>query len=35
VPLVAGKTVKAVTLPSVGDVVGYNPGAAHFAVSIG
>jgi beta-galactosidase GanA len=35
VPLAAGKTVAAVTLPSLGDVAGYNPALHIFALAIG
>jgi hypothetical protein len=35
VPLAAGKTVKAVTLPSLGSVSGYNPALHVFALAIG
>ena len=35
VPLQAGKTVAAVTLPSLGSVAGYNPALHIFALSIG
>jgi beta-galactosidase GanA len=35
VPLAAGKTVAAVTLPSLGDVAGYNPALHIFAIAIG
>jgi beta-galactosidase GanA len=35
VPLAAGKTVEAVTLPSLGSVVGYNPALHVFAMAIG
>jgi len=35
VPLAAGKTVAAVTLPSLGDVAGYNPALHVFAMAIG
>jgi hypothetical protein len=35
VPLQQGKTVQAVTLPSLGDVAGYNPALHVFAMAIG
>ena len=35
VPLAAGKTVEAVTLPSLGDVAGYNPALHIFAMAVG
>ena len=35
VPLAAGKTVEAVTLPSLGSVTGYNPALHIFAMAIG
>jgi hypothetical protein len=35
VPLAVGKTVEAVTLPSLGNVAGYNPALHIFAMSIG
>lgn len=35
VPLAAGKTVMAVTLPSLGSVSGYNPALHIFAMSVG
>jgi beta-glucosidase len=35
VPLAAGKTVEAVTLPSLGDVSGYNPALHIFAIATG
>ena len=35
VPLAAGKTVEAVTLPSLGSVSGYNPALHIFAMTIG
>ena len=35
VPLAAGKTVEAVTLPSLGNVAGYNPALHIFAMAIG
>jgi hypothetical protein len=35
VPLAAGKTVEAVTLPSLGSVAGYNPALHVFAMAIG
>jgi hypothetical protein len=35
VPLAAGKTVKAVTLPSLGSVSGYNPALHVFALAVG
>jgi hypothetical protein len=35
VPLAAGKTVAAVTLPRLGDVAGYNAALHVFALAIG
>jgi beta-galactosidase GanA len=35
VPLAAGKTIEAVTLPSLGDVAGYNPALHIFALAVG
>ncbi len=35
VPLEAGKTVEAVTLPPLGSVVGYNAALHIFAMAIG
>jgi beta-glucosidase len=35
VPLAAGKTVEAVTLPSLGSVSGYNPALHIFAMAVG
>jgi beta-galactosidase GanA len=35
VPLAAGKSVAAVTLPTLGDVAGYNPALHIFAITIG
>jgi hypothetical protein len=35
VPLAAGKTIEAVTLPSLGDVAGYNPALHVFALAVG
>jgi beta-galactosidase GanA len=35
VPLAAGKTVEAVTLPSLGSVTGYNPALHIFAMAVG
>jgi hypothetical protein len=35
VPLAAGKTIEAVTLPSLGDVAGYNPALHIFALTTG
>ena len=35
VPIDPGKTVAAVTLPSLGDVAGYNTALHIFAMSIG
>jgi hypothetical protein len=35
VPLPAGKTVAAVTLPSLGGVAGYNPALNVFALAVG
>jgi hypothetical protein len=35
VSLAAGKTVAAVTLPSLGDVAGYNPALHIFAIAVG
>jgi beta-galactosidase GanA len=35
VPLAAGKTVEAVTLPSLGSVAGYNPALHIFAMAVG
>jgi beta-glucosidase len=35
VPLAAGKTVEAVTLPSLGSVAGYNPALHVFAMAVG
>jgi len=35
VPIDPSKTVAAVTLPSLGDVAGYNPALHIFAMSIG
>jgi hypothetical protein len=35
VPLAAGKTIEAVTLPSLGDVAGYNPALHVFALTVG
>ena len=35
VPLAAGKTVAAVTLPSLGNVTGYNPALHIFALAVG
>ena len=35
VSLEPGKTVGAVTLPSLGDVAGYNPALHFFAIAIG
>ena len=33
IPLTAGKTVRALTLPSLGSVAGYNPALHIFALS--
>jgi hypothetical protein len=35
VPLAAGKTIQAVTLPSLGSVAGYNAALHIFAMSVG
>ena len=35
VSLESGKTVAAVTLPSLGDVAGYNPALHIFAIAVG
>ena len=35
VPLAAGQTVEAVTLPSLGSVTGYNAALHVFAIAIG
>jgi hypothetical protein len=35
VSLQSGKTVEAVTLPSLGDVAGYNPALHIFAIALG
>ena len=35
VPLAAGKTIEAVTLPSLGEVAGYNPALHVFALAVG